>query len=227
MVSKLEHCMVHPERVRLDLLRPLVAYMLLLVAWPLPLLAQPQSTSAGAVHARARAEADTVLSLMNVHLFVPREAVAPNAMIALGVGGVPAPDATMSRSGVVITAAGGFRAPVVVVVEPNEADYSVLALGTPALLNTAGGVRYPCGVDGVRVLCAVPTAGAYVLDVTDEPPASDPLLAAALAALPVAGHERSRPLLFVALIVIAAAAGGGAIAWFLSRPSSDDGRAEP
>jgi hypothetical protein len=65
-------------------------------------------------------------------------------------------------------------------------------------------------------------AGAFVFDVSNEPPSSDSLLRAALARVPDADEDDVSPLLLRALIIGGAAIGAGTIAWLLSRPRSRD-----
>jgi hypothetical protein len=186
--------------------------------------AQEPTHAPGSVRARARPGAETTLALDNARLFVPAGAVAPGAVVALGAGGVPGPDGSLSRSGVVVSAAGGLHAPVAVLIAPRAADRATIGTATAALLGTADGIRHPCAASGRWVVCPVPRAGAYVLDATDAPPPSDRLVPAALAALPNESGTGGVPALVTRLLVIAGAAiVGGVLAWLLSRRRTGGG----
>jgi hypothetical protein len=60
-------------------------------------------------------------------------------VIAFGSGGVPAADGSLRSSGVIVSAAGGLQAPVVVLIAPTSDDRATVGSGTPALRDTAGG----------------------------------------------------------------------------------------
>jgi hypothetical protein len=120
-----------------------------------------------------------------------------------------------------------MHAPVVLLTAPNAANPATPPETTPALLDTATGVRRPCSGAGGWIACAVDHPGAYVLTTTSEPPATDGLLRDALATLPAAGGTNNT---LIRLLVIAGAAlAGGAIAFLLGgrsagmkNPSSTD-----
>lgn len=207
-------------------MRSLALALTLLAALAAPSVSAQEAPAAlDSARARARAGADTTLAAGNARLFLPDGAVAPGAIVALGTGGVPGADGSLSRSGVVVSAAGGLQAPVAVLIEPRAADRATIGTATAALRGTADGIRHPCAASGRWLVCPVPRAGAYVLDGTDAPPSSDPLVRAALAALPDGSGTDGIPVLATRLLVIAGAAVvGGVLAWLLSRPRTEDGR---
>jgi hypothetical protein len=203
----------------------LIGLLILAIAIMRPptVVAQEPAPPSTSVHTRARDGVDTTLDVEHARLIVPAGAVTPGAMIAFGSGGVPAAGGDDRPSGVIVSAAGGFLAPVVVLIEPTPEDRAALGSRTPALRATADGAHNPCASEGSWVACPVPAPGAYVLEETDEPPSTDPLVQAALASAPSAGDEGPPPLLVRLLIIAGAAIGGGAIAWWLSsRPRSHD-----
>lgn len=199
-----------------------VLALLIAIVRPPTVTAQEPVPPATSAHTRARDGVDTTLDVEHARLIVPAGAVTPGAMIAFGSGGVPAAGGDVRRSGVIVSAAGGFQGPVVVLIAATPEDRAAIGLRTPALRAAAEGAVYPCASEGSWVACSVSGPGAYVLEATDEPPSSDTLVQAALARVPAADDEGPPPLLVRLLIIACAAIGGGAIAWWLSRPRSHE-----
>lgn len=188
------------------------------LAWPLAIAAQESLPLPASTHARARDGEPTTLALESARLFVPNGAVTPGAMVAFGIGGVPAPDGSLGRSGVVVSAAGGLHAPVAVLIAPTPIDRAAMANATPALRAPTDGTLHTCTSSRQWIVCPVPNPGAYLLDATDAPPSTDPLLGAALAGVPETAEDGRSGLMVRLLIIGAAAVGGGTIAWLLNRP---------
>jgi hypothetical protein len=197
--------------------------LLIAIMRPPAVTAQEPVPPATSAHTRARDGVNTILDVEHARLIVPVGAVTPGAMIAFGSGGVPTAGGGLRQSGVIVSAAGGFLGPVVVLIMPAPGGHAALGSGTPALRATAEGAVHPCAIGEQWIACPVPKPGAYVLEATDESPSSDPLVQAAFARVPAAGDEGPPPLLVRLLIIAVAAIGGGAIAWWLSsRPRSHD-----
>ncbi len=196
-----------------------VAILLLAgLAWPLAVAAQESLPPPASTHTRARDGEPTTLTLENARLFVPAGAVTPGAVVAFGTGGVPAPDGSLGRSGVVVSAAGGLHAPVAALIAPTPIDRTALGNATPALRAATDGTLHACASSRQWIVCPVPNPGAYVLDATDASPSTDPLLGAALASVPETAEDGRSGLIVRLLIIAAAAVGGGTIAWLLNRP---------
>jgi hypothetical protein len=144
--------------------------------WSPSATAQQSAPVPASTHTRARDGAETTLALENARLYVPAGAVTPGEVVAFGTGGVPDADGSLLRSGVVVSAAGGLHAPIAVLIAPSQLDRAALGSGTPALRSAADGVSHACAPSGSWIVCPVPDAGAYVLDATDGPPSTDPLV---------------------------------------------------
>jgi hypothetical protein len=203
----------------------LAALLLLRGGWSDAHAQQPDG-GARSTHRRVPADRETVLELDRVRLVVPAGAVAPHAVVGLGVGGVPAPPDGPPATGVIVTAAGGLHAPVAVVIALTAAERAALAGRTPALRDTATGTARPCLAAADRVACPVERPGAYLLATTEAPPPDDPLLRHALtpAGTPTAVPGGGRPLgLIVALVALAAAVGAGIALLAGRRPSGGAG----
>ncbi|MGD9892910.1 MAG: hypothetical protein AB7U18_16650 [Dehalococcoidia bacterium] len=201
--------------------------LLAALLWPATVAAQEPTPPPSSVHTRAGDGADTILDVEDARLIVPAGAVASGAVIAFGTGGIPAADGSLGHTGVLVSAAGGLLGPVVVLIAPLTHERAAQGSGTPALRATAGGSVHPCATSGAWVACPMPRAGAYVLEATDAPPSSDPVVRAALARVPQADDAGSAALVVRVLVIAGAAIGGGAIAWLLGRPRKrDQGPAE-
>ena len=200
---------------------PLLLVAILLT--PASASAQPPAPRARNLHARAPEAGDTTLALENVRLYVPAGAVAGGTVIGLGVGGVPGPEGATGPTGVVVTAAGGFRAPLVVLIALSVVDRAAIAGQTPALVDTAGGGREPCVPAGPWIACPARRPGAYVVGATTDPLPSDQLLHRALATLPVDQRRTSRPLALVIGVILGAGLAGGAAALLLGRRGAGSG----
>lgn len=110
---------------------------------------------ATSIFGRTHADRTLALAAAGVTLLVPPDATIHGATVMLGVGGVPAGDGSEDRLGVVITAAGGLRAPVFLLlgIEP----------GSSAMLSaTVDGADQPCeSRDGI-LACRIATTGTYI-----------------------------------------------------------------
>lgn len=199
-----------------------VLVLLIAIVRPPPVTAQEPAPPPTSVHTRARVGVDTTLDVERARLIVPAGAVTPGSMIAFGSGGIPAAGGSLRQSGVIVSAAGGLLGPVVVLIATTPDDRAALGSGNPALRATAEDAVYPCASNGSWVACPVSRPGAYVLDATDQPPSSNPIVLEALSWIPEAGGDETAPFLVRVFIIAGAAIGGGAIAWWLSRARSQD-----
>ena len=202
---------------------PGILALMLLTLRPLPVRAQDAPPPARSTHGRAHADQDLLLRLDSVVLLVPVGAVAPGAVVGLGVGGVPDAAGVLRGTGVIVTAAGGLHGDAAILLAPSAADRAVIAAegGTAALVDTATGGRRACLGAGARVACPVGRPSAYVVGGVSGPPPSDELLTAALTRIPSTSGARRLPV-WGLLLVVAAAAGLGAAGALLlgGRPRS-------
>jgi hypothetical protein len=196
---------------------------MVLTLHPLPARAQAAPPVARSTHARAHGDRELSLRLDSVVLLVPVGAVAPGAVVGLGVGGVPDAAGALRSTGVIVTAAGGLHGDVAVLLAPSTPDRAVIAVGggTAALVDTATGDRRACLGAGAWVACPVGRPGAYVVGGVSGPPPSDESLTAALTRIPSTSGGRRRPVWGLLLIVAAATGLGAAAALLLGgRPRS-------
>lgn len=200
-------------------MRLLFLLFVIVVLWsPAVADAQEAAPAPSSVHARARTGSPTTLAIGNARLFVPDGAVAADAVVAFGSGGVPNSDGNVRRSSVVISAAGGLKAPVAVLIEPTPVDRASIGTATPALREAAAGSVYPCATSGRWYVCPVSGAGAYSLDTTGEPPSSDPIVRTAISRLE-GDRDGGIPAIAIRLaVVIFAGIAGGTLAWLFGRP---------
>jgi hypothetical protein len=149
------------------------------VGHTVPVAGQPAAL--GSDHGRAGTDDNLLLRVGHVRLVVPPGAVADGAVVGLGVGGVPNGAVRWPTTSVVVTAAAGLAAPLVVVIAPQAADLAWTEQGTPVLRDVATGERQGCLAESGRFACAVLRPGAYVLDRDGGGPRNDDALAEAVA----------------------------------------------
>jgi hypothetical protein len=207
------------------MIRAVLGVLLLTLIAPLPVAAQGAGDRPATIRARAQADGDTTLALANVRLVVPRDAVEPGAIVALGVGGIPAAEAGPGSTSILVSAAGGLRMPVVALIAPRVADRARLRADTPAVRDVATGQRAACAGDGRWIACPILRPGAYALETTAEPPAADALLHDGLTGLAVQGSGGRAPNVLWLLLIAAAALSGGAAAWLFERRQQSPQRA--
>jgi hypothetical protein len=178
-----------------------------LAVWPATAAAQaPQGA-----HARADGAHDVLLDLPGARRVVPAGAAASGAVVGFGVGGVPSRSGATGASGVVVTAAGGFRAPVIVLLALTVADVAAIGAHAPAVSDTATGEVAPCRSTGGWVACLLTRPGAYAMAPADAA-AADSRLDRALADMSAVAPSDQRPPALVLLVVLAAAIIGALVA---------------